>query len=120
MDALVNRLFIEPAVGKGYPIDGWKLLENIYKYVQPGDEEKLKIDYDFIGIQNYTRIMVRHGLWPPILWANQVKPKSCRPRRYYRYGLGGISRGHSSGIETVCGLPWRGQDNSNRERCRFP
>lgn len=75
MDALVNRLFIEPAVGKGYPVDGWKLLENIYKYVKPGDEEKLKADFDFIGVQNYTRIMVRHSLWPPILWANQVKPK---------------------------------------------
>jgi beta-glucosidase len=76
MDSLVNRLFIEPAVGKGYPVNDWKLLENIYKYVQPGDEEKLVANFDFIGIQNYTRIMVKHSLWPPILWANQVKPKN--------------------------------------------
>lgn len=76
MDALVNRLFIEPVVGKGYPVDGWKKLEGIYKYVKPGDEEKLKFQYDFIGVQNYTRIMVRHSLWPPIIWANQVKPKN--------------------------------------------
>lgn len=74
MDALVNRLFIEPALGMGYPVDGWKKLKNIYKYVEPGDEEKLKFDFDFIGIQNYTRIMTYFTLIP-IVWANRVKPK---------------------------------------------
>lgn len=75
IDGLVNRLFIEPALGMGYPVDAWGKFENIYKYVQAGDEEKLKFDFDFIGIQNYTRIMSRFSLWPPVVWANQVKPK---------------------------------------------
>lgn len=75
IDALVNRLFIEPALGMGYPVDGWKKFKNIYKYVEPGDEAKLKFDFDFIGIQNYTRIVSHFSLWPPVVWANQVKPK---------------------------------------------
>jgi beta-glucosidase len=74
MDALLNRLFLEPALGMDYPTD-WKVFKKIRKYVQPGDMEKAKFDFDFIGVQNYTRLMARFSIWPPILWANQVKPK---------------------------------------------
>ena len=31
--------------------------------------------FDFIGLQNYTRLIARKALWPPVLWANQVKPQ---------------------------------------------
>lgn len=75
MDALLNRLFLEPALGLGYPTDGWKALERIYKWVRPEDENKMAFDFDFIGLQNYTRMVARSALWPPILWANQVKPE---------------------------------------------
>ena len=76
MDALINRLFIEPCLGMGYPIDdGWKTFGKIEKHFQPGDDEKIKFDFDFIGLQNYSRIIARKALWPPVLWANQVKPK---------------------------------------------
>lgn len=74
MDALFNRLFIEPALGMGYPIDGWKGLRRLEKYMQPGDEERMKFDFDFIGLQNYTRLVTRFSLWPPVIWANQQKP----------------------------------------------
>ncbi len=77
LDALVNRLFIEPALGLGYPIDdGWKTIGKVEKHFEPGDEEKMKFDFDFIGIQNYTRIIARKAFWPPVLWANQVKPEN--------------------------------------------
>lgn len=75
MDALFNRLFIEPALGMGYPVDGWSHLRTIEKYFRPGDEEKMKFDFDFHGLQNYFRTVGRFSLFPPILWANQVKPK---------------------------------------------
>ena len=74
MDVLLNRLFIEPALGMGYPIDDLKLLRRIEKYIQPGDDDKIKFDFDFIGLQNYTRVIARFSLWPPVIWANQVKP----------------------------------------------
>lgn len=75
MDAVLNRLFIDPVCGKGYPVDGWEHLKTMEKYMQPGDEEKMKFDFDFIGLQNYFRIVSKHNIFPPILWAAQVKPK---------------------------------------------
>ncbi len=75
LDALLNRLYLEPALGMGYPIDGWQLLDNIYKYFKDGDEEKIKVDFDFIGLQNYTRVIAEHAFYIPMLWGKQVSPK---------------------------------------------
>jgi len=75
MDALFNRLFIEPALGLGYPVDGFSYLKTIEKYIQPGDDEKMKFDFDFVGVQNYFRIVAKQSAFPPVMWANQVKPE---------------------------------------------
>ena len=77
IDAVLNRLFIEPCLGMGYPVnDGAeKLLGRVEKHMLPGDEEKLKFDFDFIGLQNYTRTVARKSLFPPVLWANEHKPE---------------------------------------------
>lgn len=72
MDALLNRLFIEPALGMGYPTDTLPFLQKIEKkYAQPGDMERLKFDFDFIGIQNYFRVVGKKSLTTPVLWANE-------------------------------------------------
>lgn len=73
IDALVNRLFIEPALGMGYPVKDLKFLEKLEKYWKPGDENLLKFDFDFIGVQNYTREIVKHSYWIPYLKANVIK-----------------------------------------------
>lgn len=75
MDAILNRLFIEPALGMGYPVDGWKYLETLEKYFEPEDEKNLVFDFDFVGIQHYFRTIARHSAFPPIMWANQVPAK---------------------------------------------
>lgn len=71
-DALINRLFIEPSLGFGYPVKSIKNLKKIYKYMKPGDEEKLKFDFDFIGIQNYTREIAKYSAFIPVLKGKQV------------------------------------------------
>lgn len=76
MDAIFNRMFIEPALGMGYPVDGWGHLKTMEKYMKPGDTEKMKFDFDFIGIQNYFRTVAQFNIFPPIMWANQVNPKN--------------------------------------------
>ena len=73
LDVMLNRLFIEPALGMGYPSEELPFLKKIEKYIQPGDHEKLKFDFDFIGIQNYFRVISKPSLIP-FIWANKVKP----------------------------------------------
>ncbi|MGY5353308.1 glycoside hydrolase family 1 protein [Wenyingzhuangia sp. IMCC45467] len=72
IDALLNRFFIEPALGLGYPIDSIPGLKQIEKYYQPGDEEMMKFDFDFIGIQYYFKIVAKFSLLPPILFATEI------------------------------------------------
>lgn len=71
-DALYNRLFIEPALGMGYPKDAFKIFNKMDKYFAAGDEEKIKFDFDFIGLQNYTRLVAKYALFPPVLFAKEV------------------------------------------------
>jgi len=72
-DALINRLFIEPIMGLGYPDTDVPVLKDIAKYKQPGDDANMVFDFDFIGIQNYTREIVRFSLFTPYVNARLVK-----------------------------------------------
>ncbi|MDO3694602.1 GH1 family beta-glucosidase [Wenyingzhuangia sp. chi5] len=72
IDTLLNRFFIEPALGLGYPIDTIPGLKQIEKYYKPDDEEMMKFDFDFIGIQYYFKIVAKFSLLPPILFATEI------------------------------------------------
>jgi len=75
VDALLNRLFIEPALGMGYPTRELPFLSGIAKKVaKPGDMERLAFDFDFIGIQHYFRAVVEQSYFMPYLWAKDVSP----------------------------------------------
>jgi beta-glucosidase len=78
LDALFNRLFIEPALGMGYPVKSLPLLNRLESYIKQGDEQKLKYDFDFIGLQNYFRIVGKFSLYPPVIWANDVDPRKLK------------------------------------------
>lgn len=73
IDALLNRLFIEPLLGLGYPIKDLKVMNRIEPFMKAGDESKLAFDMDFIGIQNYTREIVTHSYFTPLLRAKIVR-----------------------------------------------
>ncbi|WP_225865903.1 GH1 family beta-glucosidase [Dyadobacter aurulentus] len=76
-DALMNRLFVEPALGMGYPADAFPYLLKLNRYMKPGDLEKLQFDFDFIGLQNYFSVVVRHSYLAPVIWLKEV-PASLR------------------------------------------
>ncbi len=78
VDALLNRLFVEPSLGLGYPVDAFPFLGKIQKYFRPGDDEKLRFDFDFVGLQNYFRVVVKHSYLFPLLWAKEMKPAGHR------------------------------------------
>jgi beta-glucosidase len=72
IDALLNRTFIEPLLGLGYPVGDLKVLQRLEQHVKDGDEAKLKFDMDFIGIQNYTREVVAHSYLTPFVHARII------------------------------------------------
>ncbi len=74
MDIILNRLFIEPLLGKGYPNENFKLIEKLelvnksWKYT-----DRLRFDCDFIGLQNYFPLVVKHSPFIPYINATEVK-----------------------------------------------
>jgi beta-glucosidase len=78
IDVLMNRLFIEPTLGKSYPReDNFKFIEKLemhnkaWKYI-----DRFKFDFDFIGLQYYFPVVVRYNSLIPIVQASDVKAKS--------------------------------------------
>jgi beta-glucosidase len=64
VDAIMNRLFIEPCLGMGYPVDTLPILKKLKSLYEPGDEEKMVFDFDFIGVQYYFRTIVKKSMMP--------------------------------------------------------
>jgi beta-glucosidase len=75
-DALINRLFIEPLLGYGYPKETLPFLNKLEPYIKSNDLENLIAIPDFIGIQNYTREVVSHSKLTPYLNAKIIDAKS--------------------------------------------
>ncbi len=73
VDALLNRLYLEPALGLGYPVDDLPFLKRVEKHFRSGDEKLLPFDFDFIGLQVYTREIVKHSWFMPFVNADLVK-----------------------------------------------
>jgi beta-glucosidase len=72
VDALLNRMFVEPLAGMGYPVKDLKLLQRLEAFVKDGDEAKLAFEMDFVGVQNYTRELVAASIFRPLIWAKVV------------------------------------------------
>lgn len=77
MDALVNRLFLEAALGLGYPWNTALILQGLRRYIKPGDLEKLAFDFDFVGLQTYFRMVVRFSPFELGTWAKEI-PHAAR------------------------------------------
>lgn len=75
-NALMNRLFVDPLVGRGYPVKELPVLRKIQKYVKDDDLLRMKTRLDFLGLNNYTRGIVRHAWWMPYLKYREEKPEN--------------------------------------------
>jgi beta-glucosidase len=75
VDALFNRLFIEPTLGMGYPVKDLPALKHLEKHMLPGDEVLMPFDFDFIGLQNYFRAVVKNFALVPALHSVNVPAK---------------------------------------------
>ncbi len=72
LDVMFNRLFIEPILGMGYPVSDLPGLKGIQKYILEDDAQKLKFDFDFIGLQYYTRTVAKRLALIPLVQAVNV------------------------------------------------
>ncbi len=59
VDGHINRWFLDPLVGRGYPQDMVNAYGDEMAFVQAGDMETLSVPVDFIGINYYHRSVVR-------------------------------------------------------------
>jgi beta-glucosidase len=62
-DGLTNRLFLDPLLRGGYPAD---VLEDVREvtdgaHIRPGDEERIRVPLDFLGVNYYYKTVVRAG-----------------------------------------------------------
>ncbi len=83
IDALLNRLFIEPTLGMGYPTGELPFLNGIAKKVaKPSDMERLAFDFDFVGLQHYFRVVVEYSYFSTS-GLKTYRPSSamCKPLR---------------------------------------
>jgi beta-glucosidase len=73
VDALLNRSFIEPLLGMGYPQADVPVLKKLDQYRLANDDKDMVFDFDFIGLQCYTREIVRASFFTPYIGAALVK-----------------------------------------------
>ncbi len=59
VDGYINRWFLDPLVGRGYPQDIVNIFGNDMSFVQAGDMEIISVPVDFIGVNYYTRNIAR-------------------------------------------------------------
>ena len=73
VDTLLNRSYIEPILGMGYPQKDLPVLNRMDAYMKSGDEKNMAFDFDFIGLQCYTREIVKSSFFTPYVGAALVK-----------------------------------------------
>jgi len=77
VDCLMNRLFVEPAQGLGFPTGDWEVLEKFQmEYGTWRLQDRMKFDFDFIGLQNYFPLTIKYNAFIPVIQAWEVKAKS--------------------------------------------
>lgn len=81
VDTLLNRTFIEPLLGLGYPHKALPFLRRLEPFIKDGDENRLAFEMDFIGVQNYTRELVASSFFTPLIQARIVKANERKVQR---------------------------------------
>jgi beta-glucosidase len=60
IDGNLNRWFLDPLAGKGYPEDMWAAYGDAVPTVEPGDLDIIATPIDFLGVNYYSRVLVAH------------------------------------------------------------
>jgi len=74
VDGYINRWFLDPLVGRGYPQDIVNSFGHAMEFVQAGDLDTIAVPVDFLGVNYYTRGIVR---------SNDISDADNEPRTVY-------------------------------------
>ncbi|MBL8096876.1 MAG: beta-glucosidase [Anaerolineales bacterium] len=73
-DGLVNRLYLDPLFRGRYPDDTLALAGPAFPTIQAGDLATISAPLDFVGINYYTREVIRHDANEPVYQIGRVNP----------------------------------------------
>ncbi|HSJ51856.1 MAG TPA: GH1 family beta-glucosidase [Actinomycetota bacterium] len=62
----VNRWFLDPVVGRGYPEEGVRAWGWDRREIRDGDDQLVSREIDFLGVNYYSRSIVRSPLLEPL------------------------------------------------------
>jgi beta-glucosidase len=72
VDILLNRLFVEPALGRGYPKEDFRFLDKLELYNRAWKyTDRMHFNFDFIGVQNYFPLVIKFNRMIP--WCRHPK-----------------------------------------------
>jgi beta-glucosidase len=74
-DGAVNRMSLDPVFFARYPEDMQALFGPLLPTPQPGDLERIAVPIDFLGVNYYSRAVIRHDPDEPLLQAATVSPQ---------------------------------------------
>ena len=77
VDGYINRFFLDPLVGRGYPQDIVDGFGDAMAFILPGDMQTISVPIDFIGVNYYTRNIVR---------SEKIAENENAPRTVFRVG----------------------------------
>lgn len=73
-DGVLNRMFLDPVFFGRYPEDAAKVLELIMPKVEPGDWDIITTPIDFLGVNYYSRFVMKHDPGVMLIQASEVHP----------------------------------------------
>ncbi|AFM13704.1 GH1 family beta-glucosidase [Turneriella parva] len=86
-DTLFNTFYLEPVLGRGYPTAHFPALRRIEKHIRAGDMQKLQFDFDFWGLNTYTRKRVKYSRFIPFVHWRELKNDPNVPETAMRWEI---------------------------------
>jgi len=80
-DGIINRWFLDPLAGRGYPADVVRHFGRSMSFVQGGDLKSIAAPLDFLGVNYYARTIVRSDAVPE----SQNEPPTVLPNAERTY-----------------------------------
>ncbi len=90
-DGLANRWYLDPLFRAAYPPDLLPLVGPLAPDMEADDLRRIAVPLDFLGVNYYTRLVIRHDDAEPYLKASPVKPADAEMSlmwEIYPAGLG--------------------------------